>query len=307
VSLDFARSPFTMYSSLGSTNESNELKDQSPSDGIGDGTLWRWKMEYSRIRRYKDLSESDYTRKLTDEMKQFIQEWKKADVDPFWHRKSRKVVLCVLMIRLSKKVKFYRGINTEISLPSGSNCAERAAISSAISRKLGIQRRDFQSLAVIDPTDELNPVSVCGVCEEWLKKIQEESPHFTVVTYKSIECDEVIERFPLFYTQEQILREAPEPLRESWQCESCHTFNEPPMAKCALCQNPRPIRRGLTHRPSKRIVCSDSPEAIDLEHEDDEGEIVDISDSDSGRSGESQREFQSPQLVTSTCQALPCV
>mmetsp|Transcript_122373 Transcript_122373/g.280399 ORF Transcript_122373/g.280399 Transcript_122373/m.280399 type:complete len:80 (-) Transcript_122373:231-470(-) len=38
---------------------------------------------------------------------------------------------------------------------------------------------------------DLNPIAPCGACNEWLKKIAEGNPGFTVVTFSSIEIREI--------------------------------------------------------------------------------------------------------------------
>eukprot|EP00920_Eleutheroschizon_duboscqi_P016625 GHVT01039427.1.p1 GENE.GHVT01039427.1~~GHVT01039427.1.p1 ORF type:complete len:485 (+),score=21.57 GHVT01039427.1:406-1860(+) len=78
---------------------------------------------------------------------------------------------------------FFRGMNSEISLPAGSGCAERAAITNAISNCLSVHRTDFVALSVIDPIGSRNPLDPCGVCEEWIKKIQSAAPSFSIVTF----------------------------------------------------------------------------------------------------------------------------
>ena len=39
--------------------------------------------------------------------------------------------------------------------------------------------------------DDLNPLSPCGACKEWLLKIAENNPSFKVVTFTDVTCQEV--------------------------------------------------------------------------------------------------------------------
>eukprot|EP00922_Rhytidocystis_sp_ex-Travisia-forbesii_P046440 GHVS01069224.1.p1 GENE.GHVS01069224.1~~GHVS01069224.1.p1 ORF type:complete len:357 (-),score=35.29 GHVS01069224.1:373-1443(-) len=139
---------------------------------------------------------------LAVHMKKYVQEWKQSKKfhDPFWQRKSHKVVLAVVMVRQRPAVDgscvennflFFRGINTEVSLPAGSLCAERVAIASAVSSQPSIRRQDFVMLAVVDPQNQKNPIKPCGVCQETITKIHEVSSGFRAVSFTSSSCDEV--------------------------------------------------------------------------------------------------------------------
>lgn len=47
------------------------------------------------------------------------------ELDSFWLRKSKQPVLSVLMVKKKNKgVKFFRGINVEVSMPTGSLCVD---------------------------------------------------------------------------------------------------------------------------------------------------------------------------------------
>lgn len=152
----------------------------------------RWKVsrEYSLMRRYAELPEGDHIKQLVDRMKAYFFEYQHAHRDRYWHRKSGHVVLAVLGIRHRGRLCFVKGVNSEISLPSGSICAERAAISAALSEHLSLSRRDFFGIAVLSLSN-LNPIRPCGVCKEWIKKIEAGAPTFTVVTFTSISMEEV--------------------------------------------------------------------------------------------------------------------
>eukprot|EP00922_Rhytidocystis_sp_ex-Travisia-forbesii_P046445 GHVS01069230.1.p1 GENE.GHVS01069230.1~~GHVS01069230.1.p1 ORF type:complete len:444 (-),score=145.35 GHVS01069230.1:328-1659(-) len=136
---------------------------------------------------------------LSVEMRRYVEEWKLSRQfhDPFWQRKSHKVVLSVVMVRPpvgyapTDQFMFFRGINTEVSLPAGSLCAERVAIASAVSSHPSLQRQDFVLLAAVDPQNRQNPIRPCGVCQETINKIQDVSSGFCAVSFTSSSCDEI--------------------------------------------------------------------------------------------------------------------
>ena len=101
-----------------------------------------------------------------------------AAADHFWHRKSKKIVLAVVALNVpgTAQLTFVRACNLEVSMPSGSLCAERNAIGTALSMYPTAHRKDFRGVAVLSLTsgeDNLNPLPPCGVCSEWLEKIVE--------------------------------------------------------------------------------------------------------------------------------------
>ena len=94
-----------------------------------------------------------------------------------WHRKSKKIVLAIVALKMGDDVLFVRGCNLEVSMPSGSLCAERNAIGTALTMYPGMGRADFRGVAVLsltDGEDNINPLPPCGVCSEWLEKMWEE-------------------------------------------------------------------------------------------------------------------------------------
>ena len=99
--------------------------------------------------------------------------------DPFWHRKTKKIVLAVVALRTPRGPEFVRGCNLEVSMPSGSLCAERNAIGTAVAMYPDVKRENFRGVAVLSLTEgdsNLNPLPPCGVCSEWLEKIVEVNP-----------------------------------------------------------------------------------------------------------------------------------
>mmetsp|Transcript_69104 Transcript_69104/g.183980 ORF Transcript_69104/g.183980 Transcript_69104/m.183980 type:complete len:198 (-) Transcript_69104:303-896(-) len=108
---------------------------------------------------------------------------------------SKKIVLAVVAINIDSELQFVRGCNLEVSMPSGSLCAERNAIGTALSMYPDVERKDFCGVAVLSLTpaaegdDNLNPLPPCGVCSEWLEKIQEKNHDFRVVTFSDQNLD----------------------------------------------------------------------------------------------------------------------
>ena len=72
------------------------------------------------------------------------------EMGAFWMRKSRKPVLSVVMVESRRGGRrWYRGINMEVSMPTGSLCSERSAIGSALSDDVGLCRKDIKLIAVL--------------------------------------------------------------------------------------------------------------------------------------------------------------
>ena len=116
----------------------------------------------------------------------FKREHDDGGLDPFWHRKSKKMVLAVVALDTGDGLTFVRACNLEVSMPSGSLCAERNAIGTALSMYPRCSRADFKGVATLSLTEgegNLNPLPPCGVCSEWLEKIVEVQPNFRVVTF----------------------------------------------------------------------------------------------------------------------------
>jgi cytidine deaminase len=118
--------------------------------------------------------------------------------DNFWIRKGWQPVLAVLAVRGEEgDLSWFRGRNLEVSLPTGSLCAERNAIGSALTQMPALDRERIEAIAVLGlplehegnapPEDPFipgpNPLSPCGACREWLLKIAEVNPDFRVITF----------------------------------------------------------------------------------------------------------------------------
>jgi len=93
---------------------------------------------------------------VVKEMKIFRQDFLKAmiegrnDIHNFWLRKSKKPVLAVLLVDHPQEgLIVYRGINMEVSMPTGSLCAERNAIGTALASNPGLLREYLKMVAVL--------------------------------------------------------------------------------------------------------------------------------------------------------------
>jgi cytidine deaminase len=99
-----------------------------------------------------DLNE--VVRGVVAEMKRYKSEferYEKSELNSFWLRKSKKPVLSVLCVQKEKSStrRFFRGINLEVSQPTGSLCSERNAIGSALAEDPSLKRRDLLMIAVL--------------------------------------------------------------------------------------------------------------------------------------------------------------
>ena len=94
-------------------------------------------------------------RMLINEMKDFKREFDDCvardahDLSSFWLRKSKKPVLAVLLVRAGGGLKLFRGTNMEVSMPTGSLCAERNVIGSALAADVTLRRENLVAVAVL--------------------------------------------------------------------------------------------------------------------------------------------------------------
>ena len=93
---------------------------------------------------------------VIQEMKAFRQDFLatlegRNDVTQFWLRKTKKPVLAVLLVQSPNHAKpiLYRGTNMEVSMPTGSLCAERNVIGTALASDPGLRREDLKMVAVL--------------------------------------------------------------------------------------------------------------------------------------------------------------
>ena len=84
----------------------------------------------------------------------------KHELGEFWLRKTRKPVLAVLCVRRRRdgpddaahgdaKPQYFRGVNLEVSMPTGSLCSERNAIGNALASDPALRRKDLFGIAVL--------------------------------------------------------------------------------------------------------------------------------------------------------------
>lgn len=194
------------------------------------------------MRSVTDLAECDPVGKLTRQMQEYLEWYDRCGAEPFFHRKSQRVVLALLHVKVDGESHYVRGINSEVSLPTGTICAERAAIVKARTDLPGIRREHMKGIAVLEvpadfasPGDAAklhNPLPPCGACREWLEKIQEESPEFYVLTFPDLTFSQVHERF-LFWSEEEESMQ-PEDLGP-WTCRQCGERNVPMSRECRGC------------------------------------------------------------------------
>jgi cytidine deaminase len=148
-------------------------------------------------------------RKLTEKMiewkNEFEQIWNHSPYNShelvnFWLRKGKKPVLAVLVVENQKGIAYFRACNVEVSLPTGTLCAERNAIGTALASDPGLKRQDIKMIAVLslftndESPQHLNPLLPCGACMEWLRKIAEVNPDLKIINFTDPQCTEVFVR-----------------------------------------------------------------------------------------------------------------
>ena len=97
------------------------------------------------------------TKLVVDEIKAFqrymtqVLQDNNNDIQSFWLRKTHKPVLAVLAVQTdpSSKPNLYRGTNMEVSMPTGSLCAERNVIGTALAENPNLKREDLKMIAVL--------------------------------------------------------------------------------------------------------------------------------------------------------------
>ena len=73
------------------------------------------------------------------------------ELSQFWLRKTKKVVLAMLMAKVAgnEEPLFFPGMNIEVSMPTGTLCSERNAIGSALAAFPSLRRQDMKMIAVL--------------------------------------------------------------------------------------------------------------------------------------------------------------
>lgn len=101
---------------------------------------------------------SGLVQKVINEMKAFRKDFletlngdcRNSDLSSFWLRKSKKPVLAVLLVQNQNGDQvMYRGMNMEVSMPTGSLCAERNAIGTALAADPNLKRENLLMVAVL--------------------------------------------------------------------------------------------------------------------------------------------------------------
>lgn len=150
----------------------------------------------------KDLPKLE--QKLVKQMKKWRDEYENIvrsgdnELGKFWLRKGKKPVLAVLCVKQNEGHAFYSACNLEVSMPTGSLCAERNAIGSALAANPALKREEIKLVAVLS-LPELNsqdkkannPLGPCGACMEWLRKVAEITPDVRILTFENTDCDHV--------------------------------------------------------------------------------------------------------------------
>ena len=104
----------------------------------------------------------------------------------FWFRKGLKEVLAVVITRdAGGNLRAYRGVNLEVSLPTGSLCAERNAMGSAVVAQPDLGRASIKAVAILSLDPSLPRLGPCGACQEWLRKIAEVNPELQILTFEN--------------------------------------------------------------------------------------------------------------------------
>jgi len=125
------------------------------------------------------------------------------DEQLFFHRKGLKEVLCVVVVQdparrddseQSSAWHAIRGVNLEVSLPTGTLCAERNAIGTALCQFPQLQRMDIKAVAVLSLDEKLSKLGPCGACQEWLKKVIEVNPDLRIMSFSAPDADEIFIR-----------------------------------------------------------------------------------------------------------------
>lgn len=106
-----------------------------------------------------------------------------GDERHYWFRKGRREVLSVVVVKRDGGLRAIRGVNIEVSLPTGTLCAERNAISTALAEDPTLLRADIEAVAVLGLGSGLAFLGPCGTCQEWLRKVLAVNPRLRVLVF----------------------------------------------------------------------------------------------------------------------------
>lgn len=146
------------------------------------------KLEQQLVRKMKKWRD-DYER---------VVQGPENELSKFWLRKGKKPVLAVLCVKQGPSYTFYSACNLEVSMPTGSLCAERNAIGSALAANPALRREEIKLVAVLslpelgtDGKKANNPLGPCGACMEWLRKVADVTPDVRILTFEDTDCRHV--------------------------------------------------------------------------------------------------------------------
>uniref|UniRef100_A0A7S4AQE9 Uncharacterized protein n=1 Tax=Pseudo-nitzschia australis TaxID=44445 RepID=A0A7S4AQE9_9STRA len=118
------------------------------------------------------LQDRSLVKQVVEEMKTFRDKFTQIlsntsedsnDIRAFWLRKTHKPVIAILAVQPPNgKVKLYRGTNMEVSMPTGSLCAERNVIGTALADNPSLRRQDLKMIAVLAVPNPKQPQSLTG-------------------------------------------------------------------------------------------------------------------------------------------------
>jgi|GEM_PF-3954260 len=165
-------------------------------------------LDFDKLRQVPEFDANDPrlsapVRRAVDEMRRWRQDFEAARPrrpspetsrhdEHFWFRKGTKEVLAVVIVKRGEALHAIRGVNLEVSLPTGTLCAERNAIGSALAQFPDLKRREIAAVAVLALKEgsaaRLGP---CGACVEWIGKVAEVNPDVCVVTFATLDMDRV--------------------------------------------------------------------------------------------------------------------
>ena len=129
---------------------------------------------------------------IVEEMKEWKRKFLKfgisneeSEIYNFWLRKSHQPVLAVLMIKKNdsnENIQYFRGCNMEVSMPTGSLCAERNAIGTALAVDPSLRRNEFAMIAVL-ALPELNSYN------ESMNNIDNDNNNINRSYSNNLQCD----------------------------------------------------------------------------------------------------------------------
>lgn len=119
-------------------------------------------LKFNQMETYPAIPIIEIKEKMILNMVNEMRKWKKdfmssavdntqSEMSRFWLRKTHQPVLAILSTQKPNQSEpvYYRGVNVEVSMPTGSLCAERNAIGTAIANDPSLRREHFKSVAVL--------------------------------------------------------------------------------------------------------------------------------------------------------------